>query len=78
MEVKADDPHTNGTFSYQWYRSTDNIIDTANDTPIGTDSATYTLTNDDIGDYIYAIVSYTDGADNVEEVEGPISPTNHS
>ena len=61
------------TFTYQWVR-----VDGMTETNIGTDSSTYTLTDDDEGTQIRVDVTFTDDADNAEgplssEVVGPVT-----
>ena len=53
------------TFAYQWVR-----VDGMTDTNIGTDSSTYTLTDDDEGKQVRVDVTFTDDAGNPE---GPLS-----
>ena len=62
----------NDTYTYQWYRSTE-ATPSGNDTAIGTDSATYTLTRADIDHHIYARVTYTDGAGASEDIATDVS-----
>ena len=54
-----------GTFAYQWVR-----FDGPTQTNVGTDSSTYTTTNDDAGKKIKVRVSFTDVEGNAE---GPLS-----
>lgn len=66
-----------GTFSYSWSSSS---TSNGSFTPIsGATSSTYTSVSEDIGNYIKATISYTDGAGNNESVSsssfGPISGT---
>lgn len=53
-----------GTLSYQWYSNTTGVINTGDDTPVGTDSDTFTPPSD-VADgtprYYYVVVSSTDG-----------------
>ena len=61
---------TNGLpsmFKYQWKRVDAN--GTSNSTNIGTDSATYTLTDSEVGKKVLVEVSFTDNANNRE---GPL------
>ena len=46
---------TGNTLSYQWYRSTDNAV-SSDDTKVGTNQDTYTVTADDLGCYVYVKV----------------------
>ena len=57
------------TFVYQWVR-----VDGMTDTNIGTDSSTYTLTDDDAGKQVRVDVTFTDDASNPE---GPLSSEAH-
>ncbi|MBR0598191.1 S-layer homology domain-containing protein [Sinanaerobacter chloroacetimidivorans] len=69
-----------GTASYQWYRATGSAINTASDTAIETNGtgAAYILTADDVGSYIYCVVtaagSTTGGSKNTNII-GPVSAT---
>lgn len=53
-----------GTLSYQWYSNTTGVINIGDDTPVGTDSDTFTPPSD-VADgtprYYYVVVSSTDG-----------------
>ena len=67
----ADISDTDGlptAFNYQWKRVDDDGV--SNPTNIGTDSATYTLTNSELGKKVIVEVSFTDNANNSE---GPLA-----
>lgn len=61
-----------GAFTYTWYNSAGVIA--------GATASTYVLTQDDVGDSIWAEVSYTDGNGTVETINstsyGPVSNVN--
>ncbi|MCB1912677.1 MAG: hypothetical protein KDG53_12470, partial [Rhodocyclaceae bacterium] len=54
-----------GAYSYQWQRSTDGGASWSN---VGSDAATYTLGDADVGKVIRVTVSYTDGQGTAESV----------
>ncbi len=54
-----------GTFHYQWKRSADNGATWQN---VGSDQATYLLSNLDVGDAVEVNVTYVDGASNAESL----------
>ena len=56
----------NVSYSYQWLR-----VDGMTETPIGTDSPTYTLVDNDEGTYIKVTVSFADDAGNAESRTSP-------
>jgi VCBS repeat-containing protein len=56
-------------FTYAWYRAASTPTAEAKGTLItGQTSSTYTLVNDDDGNYVSLVVTYTDGGGNSEEV----------
>ena len=63
--ISDDDGTASATFTYQWVR-----VDGMSETDVGTDSSTYTLTDDDTDKRIKVEVSFTDDADNAE---GPLA-----
>jgi len=54
-----------GSFSYQWFRDNVEIS--------GATSSEYMLALADVGASIYAVVSYTDGAGNLETISSPVT-----
>ena len=54
-----------GSFSYQWQRSSDGGASWSN---VGSDAATYTLGDADVGNVIRVTVSYTDGHGTAESL----------
>ena len=62
--ISDDDGTASATFTYQWVR-----VGGMSETDVGTDSPTYTLTDDDADKRIKVEVSFTDDADNAE---GPL------
>ena len=75
-DIEDADGLTNPGFEYQWVR-----VDGDDETDIGTDSSTYTLTEDDAEHSIEVKVSFTDDSSIKEgpissaETTGPIAPT---
>ena len=63
--IADDDGITTPNFTYQWVRANG-----MTETDVGTDSSTYTLTDDDANKQIKVEVSFTDDEDNAE---GPLS-----
>ena len=65
-----EDPDGLGDLNYQWQRSGDgenwNMI-------IGADQVRYTLDDDDVGQQVRAVVSYTDGGNTPESVVSSVS-----
>ena len=56
--VEDADDFTSGTFEYKWYND-NGVIENAT-------STSYTVTNDDVGQQIYAVITYTDGQETKE------------
>ena len=72
-DISDDNGTDSATFAYQWVR-----VDGMTETNIGTDSSTYTLTDDDEGKQIRVDVTFTDDDGNPEgplssEVVGPVT-----
>jgi Ca2+-binding RTX toxin-like protein len=58
-----------GTFTYQWYRGSDES------TPIGSNSSTYTVAAGDVGSVVHVKISYTDGEGTAEAVSSSDTAT---
>jgi len=74
------DPDGLGPFSYQWYRSGDATYDGSDTVIAGATAQNYMLADTDAGNYVFAVVSYTDGLGNSEVIPstgiGPIADIN--
>ncbi|SVB02936.1 uncharacterized protein METZ01_LOCUS155790, partial [marine metagenome] len=66
------DASSGAGYSYQWHRCTSTTASTCSDISSAT-SSTYTLTQDDVGNYIRVAVSYTDDYSSAETVNSAIN-----
>ncbi len=67
-----DDPDGNGDVTYTWYRVSNDGNDTQtailDENDVAVTGTTYTLTADDVGSFVRVRATYTDGANNPEDV----------
>ena len=62
-------------YSYVWYRSNDDSFDASDNPIVSATSSTYTLTNDDVGKYVFVVVHFTDNSGYNENVRSNIFPS---